>query len=58
MDECGLDSPGSGCGPVFFYENGNESQGPIKDREFIHWLSDHYLLKKDSAPERSLGIQL
>jgi len=31
-------------------ENGNETSGSIKGREFLEHLSDYQLLKKDSAP--------
>jgi hypothetical protein len=47
----GLDSSGSGQGPVAdCCERGNEPLGSIKDGEFLDWLSDCLLLKKDSAP--------
>jgi hypothetical protein len=46
----GLDSSGSGQGPVAGpCENGNESSGSIKGGEFLDYLSDSWLLKKDSA---------
>jgi hypothetical protein len=31
-------------------EHGNEPLGSIKGGEFLDWLSDYYLLKKDSVP--------
>jgi hypothetical protein len=31
-------------------EHGNEPSGSIKCGEFLDWLSDCWLLKKDSAP--------
>jgi hypothetical protein len=31
-------------------EHSNEPSGSIKGREFLDWLSDFQLLKKDSAP--------
>jgi len=44
----GLDSSGSGQGPVVgTCKHGNEPLGSIKGR---YWLTDYYLLKKDSAP--------
>jgi hypothetical protein len=33
-------------------ENGNELSGSIKSREFLDYLSDYQLLKKDSVPWR------
>jgi hypothetical protein len=30
-----------------FYEHGNEPSGSIKCWEFLEWLSDWWLLKKD-----------
>jgi hypothetical protein len=30
-----------------YYEHGNEPSVSIKDVEFLDWLSDNYLLKKD-----------
>jgi hypothetical protein len=30
--------------------HGNEPSGSIKGGEFINYLSDYYLLEKDSAP--------
>jgi hypothetical protein len=32
-----------------FPEHGNETLDSLKEREFVCWLSGHYLLKKDSA---------
>jgi hypothetical protein len=32
------------------YEHDNESLGSFKSEEFLDYLSDFYLLKKDSAP--------
>jgi hypothetical protein len=31
-------------------EHGNEPSGSIKGGEFLDWLSDSQLLKKDTAP--------
>jgi len=51
VGRCGLDSSGSGYEPVVGpYEGGNEPSGSIKGREFLDYLSDCQLLKKDSAP--------
>jgi hypothetical protein len=48
---CGLDSSREGQGLMAgFCENGNEPSGSIKGREFLDYLSDCQLLKKDSAP--------
>jgi hypothetical protein len=33
-----------------FCEHGNEPVGPIKGGEFLDYLSDYLLLKKNSAP--------
>jgi len=33
-----------------FCEHGNENLGFIKGGKFIEYLSDYYLLKKNSAP--------
>jgi len=33
-------------------ERGNEPLVSIEDGEFFKWLSEYYLLKKDSAPWR------
>jgi hypothetical protein len=39
--ECGLNSSGSGQGPVAgCCEHGNELPGSIKGGEFLDWLSD------------------
>jgi hypothetical protein len=32
------------------YENSNEPSGSVKVGDFLDQLSDHWLLKKDSAP--------
>jgi hypothetical protein len=49
--DCGLDSSGSGQGPVAgSCEHGNQLSGSIKFWEFLEWLTDCWLLKKDSAP--------
>jgi len=46
-----VDSSGSGEGPVEgSCEHGNETSDSIKDREFIAYTRDYYLLKKDSHP--------
>jgi hypothetical protein len=45
-----LDSFGSGYGPVEGYcEHGSEPLGSIKYFKFLEYLSDWFLLKKDSA---------
>jgi hypothetical protein len=33
-----------------FCEHGDERSSSIEGREFLDWLSDYELLKKDSAP--------
>jgi hypothetical protein len=49
---CGLDSSGSGYGPVEGpSELCNEPRGSIKFGEIFEWLSDWWLLK-DSSPLR------
>jgi len=54
---CGLDSSGSGQGQVASCcEHGNEPSGTIKGREFIGYLSDCQLLKKDCTPQSMLVI--
>jgi hypothetical protein len=45
-----MDSSGSGQGPVAGSCEHNEASSCIKGREFLDWLSDCQLLKKDSAP--------
>jgi hypothetical protein len=51
MGRCGLDSCGSGEGPVAgCCEDGNEPSGSIRGEEFRDQLSDYLLLKEDSAP--------
>jgi len=46
-----VDSFGSGKGPVVVTcEKSNETLGCIRGGELLDWLSDYYLLKKDSAP--------
>jgi hypothetical protein len=48
---CGLDSSGSGQEAVSgSCEHGNEPSGSTKGGEFLGYLSDYQLLKKDSAP--------
>jgi hypothetical protein len=48
---CGLEAFGLGLEPVMSpCEHSNEPFGPISGREFLDWLSDYQLLKKDSAP--------
>jgi hypothetical protein len=37
---CGLDSSGSGLGPVGRLEHSNEPQGSVKDLEFLDQLSN------------------
>jgi hypothetical protein len=50
LGTCGLDSSGSGYGPVAgCCENGNEPSGSIKGGEFLDSLSDCQLLNKDFA---------
>jgi hypothetical protein len=39
-------------------EYGNEPSGSIKDGEFLDYLSNYNLLKKDSAPWSSLLSEL
>jgi hypothetical protein len=39
--------PGSGQGSLGVF---CEPSGSVKGREFLEWLSDYKLLKKDSAP--------
>jgi hypothetical protein len=46
---CGLDSPGSGWGPV--------DLGSIKHRKFLEKLSDYWLLIKDYSSGRKGGSQ-
>jgi hypothetical protein len=49
--KCGLVASGLGQGPVAgCCEHGNELSGSIKGGEFIDYLSDFWLLKKESAP--------
>jgi hypothetical protein len=51
VESCGLDSYGLGQRPVAgSWGHGNERSGSIKGGEFLDYLSDHLLLKKDSAP--------
>jgi len=52
---CGLDSSDSGYGPVpVCCEHGTETWGSIKGGEFLDWLINCQLLKKDSAPRLKL----
>jgi len=37
-----------------FYEQGNEPSGSVKYQEFLHYLSDHHLLKKHSTQKTKL----
>jgi hypothetical protein len=47
---CGLEAYGSEQGlATASCEHGNEPSGSMKGREFLDYLSDCYLLKKDSA---------
>jgi hypothetical protein len=47
---CELDASDSGYGPVVdTCDHGNEPVGSIKGREFLDYLSEYLLLKKDSA---------
>jgi hypothetical protein len=47
----GLDSSGSRWGPVEgSCEYGNELSGSIKCWEILEWVSDWWVLKKDSPP--------
>jgi hypothetical protein len=42
VESCGLDSYGSGQGPVAaFREHGNEPFAFIKGRDFLDWLSEY-----------------
>jgi hypothetical protein len=51
MENYELDSYVSGQGPVTrSWEQGNETLGSIKGREFLNYWSDYQLIKKDSAP--------
>jgi hypothetical protein len=46
VGKCGLDSSGTGCGPVAgSCEHDNEPSGSIKAEEFLDYLSDYYLVK-------------
>jgi hypothetical protein len=48
--ESGLDSSGSGFGPVAgSCEHGNETTGSTKSGKFLDHLNECLLLKKDSA---------
>jgi hypothetical protein len=48
--ECGLNSSGSGQGPIVSScKHGNEPSGSIKCWEFLERLSNCSLLEKDSA---------
>jgi hypothetical protein len=48
---CGVDSSDSGQGRVAgCCEHGNEPSGSVKGGVFLDYLSDCWLLKKDSAP--------
>jgi len=48
---CGLDSSGSGQGPVAdSCERGNEPSSSIKGEKFLDWLRDYEFFKMDSAP--------
>jgi len=40
-----------------YCEHGNQPSGPMKDQEFLDWLSDYQLLREDSSfPWSYLGI--
>jgi hypothetical protein len=48
---CGPDASGSECGLVAgCCENGNEPLESKKCGEYLYYLNDHQLLRKDSAP--------
>jgi len=48
---CGLDLSASGKEQAAgSREHANGPSGSIRDGEFLDWLSDYYLPKKDSAP--------
>jgi hypothetical protein len=50
-ESCCLDSCGSGQESVRgCCEQGSEPSGSTKGGEFLNYLSDYQLLKKDSAP--------
>jgi hypothetical protein len=38
------------------FEHNNESLGPMKGGEFLGYVSDYYLLMKDSAMWNSVGL--
>jgi hypothetical protein len=51
MGRCGLDSSGSGHGPVVVsYEHGEKPSGSINGEKFLNYLIDYQLLKRDSVP--------
>jgi hypothetical protein len=48
MVRCGLDSPGSGWGPLAAsFEHGNDPWGSVIGWEFLNYLNDYQLSKKD-----------
>jgi hypothetical protein len=50
MLQWGLDLTGSGYGPlVMSCEQGNETSGSVKGREFLNQLNDCQFFKKGSA---------
>jgi len=51
VGSCELGASGSGQGKVAgSYEHGTEPSGSIKRVEFLDYVNDYQLLKKDSAP--------
>jgi hypothetical protein len=51
FERSGLDTSISGYGPMASSsKHGYEPSGSIKDGRFLEQLSDHQLLKKNSAP--------
>jgi hypothetical protein len=38
-------------------EHSNEPSGTIRGGEFLDWLSDYYILKKDCAPWSELASE-
>jgi hypothetical protein len=51
VGRCWLDLYGSGYGPVAgSCEHNNDLSGSIKGGEFLDWLSEDWLPKKDSVP--------
>jgi hypothetical protein len=53
---CELDSFFTGQGPqAGSCEYGNKPSNSIKGGEFLNWVSDYWLLKKNSAPIELVG---